>query len=92
MSPSRSAGAGAPPGPAWRCTEHHKGKNGVVKVKSVPEEGLLDAPADLGVRGSRWPGLSVAGVLDVAQRAAARRGLGLYVLTPFHRGVFEHLV
>ena len=74
-----------------RLHDHHKDKNGVVKVKSVPEDGLLDAPADLVVRGSRWPGLSVAGVLDVVQRAAARRGLGLYVLTPFHRAVFEHL-
>ena len=75
-----------------RLHDHHKGSDGAITVQSVPEEGLLGAPADLVLRGSRWPGLSVAGVIDVVWRAAARRGLGLYVLMPFHRGVFEHLV
>ena len=52
---------------------------------------VLNMSADRLLRASRWPGLSLDGVVDAVQRAAARRGLGLYVMMPFHRPLFEHL-
>ena len=52
---------------------------------------VLNMSADRLLRASRWPGLSLDGVVDAVQRAAARRGLGLYVMMPFHRPLFELL-
>ena len=52
---------------------------------------LLRAPArDVLIR-SDWGDMPLAGVVDLALRAARRRGLELYVLMPYHRGVFGEL-
>lgn len=65
--------------------------NGTAAVAGVPEARLLGAPAARIFMRNGWGALSLAGVIDAAQRAAARRGLRLYVLMPYQRTVFEEL-
>jgi hypothetical protein len=65
--------------------------NGSAAVAGVPEARLLGAPAASVLMRNGWGELTLGGVIAAAERAAARRGLGLYVLMPYHRPVFEAL-
>ena len=70
---------------------HLRLNDNVVREAASRGASVLNTSAGRLLRGSRWPGLSLEGVVDAVRRAAVRRGLGLYVMMPFHRPLFEHL-
>jgi hypothetical protein len=65
--------------------------NGVeeARVGDVPARAVLMRAADADT--AAWGNLSVVGVVERARWAAARRGLGVYVLMPYARAVFDRL-
>ena len=79
-----------------RCFE--SGGAGGCRVNGVEEARVGEVPAwDVLMRSrdadtaATWGNLSVVGVVERARVSAARRGLGLYVLMPYVRPVFEVL-
>jgi hypothetical protein len=72
-----------------------RGGGGRCSVNGVPEARLGGAPAfDVLMRPparetAAWRGRTLLEVVALVRDAAARRGLGLYVLMPFHRALFD---